>query len=191
MPRLILLLLLAALLSGCATNRPLSTDFPVPAGGYIKAFDEARDVLIGMRFELDRVDAAAGVITTQPKHTAGLATPWDAEQSTLEQEWEDLVNEQERRVRITFEPAEATAGEWPDLREYTGPMTGHVEVAIDRVHHAGWRLETTSIRYSTYTIDPTLIDRQMWPLYSVPFSQDRLLADELAEKIERKTLPKR
>jgi hypothetical protein len=70
------------------------------------AFDLARDVLREEGFILDRVDAAAGIITTRPKTTAGLATPWDAEQSSAEQEIDDLANRQQRTVRITFEPVE-------------------------------------------------------------------------------------
>ena len=76
--------LCAALLGGCAGSGPRSAEFQVSPGQYARAFDEARDVLTGYRFELDRVDAAGGVIATAPKTTAGLATPWDSEQTTLE-----------------------------------------------------------------------------------------------------------
>jgi hypothetical protein len=194
MPRLLVLLLLA-LLPGCASSGT-SPDFAVPAGRYAQAFDAARDTLVGMRFELERVDAAAGVITTVPKPTAGLATPWDEEQSTLADEWEDLINDQQRRIRITFEPASdgtppavppgpGSAAAPPDLRTLSAPLVGHVQVTIDRVHRSGWRLETSSIRFSSQYEDPDLTARAMWPSYTVAISQDPPLAARLAERIQR------
>ena len=58
----------------------------VEPGQYAVAFDTARDVLRDNLFTLDRVDGRAGVITTQAKRSAGLASPWDGEQSTAEQD---------------------------------------------------------------------------------------------------------
>src|SRR5262245_24222130 len=120
-------LLLLLLLPGCAARGP--TTFTVPAGEYAKAFDSARDILRGHRFELERIDAQGGVITTQPKSTVGLATPWDREQSTLHQEFDDLFNQQRRVVRITFEPAVPT----DDLTQATGPLNAQVEVVVYRL----------------------------------------------------------
>lgn len=110
------------------------------------AFDLARDVLREEGFILDRVDAAAGIITTRPKTTAGLATPWDAEQSSAEQEIDDLANRQQRTVRITFEPVErasattAPATTTPTLTVPTAPgiaaaTSGTSEPTADEV---GW-----------------------------------------------------
>lgn len=87
-------------LAGCST--PTAQSVAIPAGRYREAFDAARTVLREYRFDLDRVDARAGLITTAAKPTAGLATPWDLEQSSISQEWEDLINQQQRRVTVSF-----------------------------------------------------------------------------------------
>lgn len=188
MPRfLIPLLFAAALLGGCASTAH-SPDFTVPPGRYADAFEAVRDTLDAERFQVDRVDAAEGVITSTHKTTAGLATPWDDEQQTFGQEWEDLINDQDREVRITFEPVTPPPpGDQPlDLRRFDGPITAHVDVVINRTQHTGWRLETTGLRFSSYTQDPALTERGMWPSYSVPFSEDPLLAGRLAGLISKK-----
>jgi hypothetical protein len=186
MPRLPLILL-AGLLAGCSAPKAPPA-IAVAPGQYAQAFDTARDTLTRYRFELERVDARAGVITTRPKSTGGLATPWDREQSTLEQAWEDLLDEQRRIVRITFEPAGPASGTPPpppetDLREAASPLTAHVDVVIERVQHAGRRLEPSAIQLSSVTEDPALRERGLWPSYNVAFSQDPLLARRLAEAI--------
>lgn len=175
-----LVLLAAAALGGCAGGGARSTEFEVPPGRYEAAFDSVRDVLAGYRFELARVDAAAGVIATTPKTTAGLATPWDADQTTLEQDLDDLVNKQQRVARVTFEAP------GPDIRTATGPVRGRVEVVIERVRRPGWRLDTTSLRLSSFTEDPALRERGLWPRYTVATEQDPLLAGRLAADIRRK-----
>jgi len=181
-----LLLAIASLLGGCAASTPATID--IPAGQYERAFDAAREQLVRARFELDRVDARAGVITTRPKTTAGLATPWDGESVTLEQKTEDLLNQQQRRVRITFEPA---TGATPprdaamDLRTIETPLTARVEVAIDRVRTPGWELDATAIRYSWRTQSRAITERGLWPRYDVPFSQDDAWARTLASRVAR------
>ena len=180
--RLYGVLLAGVWLGGCAASGSRSPEFTVPPGQYTRAFDEARDVLAECRFELDRVDAAAGVIATTPKTTAGLATPWDSEQTTLEQDLDDLVNSQQRTVRITFE----SAGGNPDLRAATGPVQGRVQVVIERARRPGWRLDTTSLRLSSFTQDPALVQRGLWPRYEVATEQDPLLAGRLAERIRKR-----
>ena len=104
--------------------------------------DAAREVLMEYRFALDRVDARHGVITTHPKRTAGLATPWDREQSGLDQEWEDLFNEQRRVVRVEFDRDPASSGD---------AITGaRVQVEILRTRRPGWRIEAESVRLSSH-----------------------------------------
>jgi hypothetical protein len=182
----ILITALAALLAGCRAASD-STELTLTAAQYPAAFEAAKDALVASHFELERVDAGSGVITTVAKPSSGLATPWDTEQTTLEQEWEDLLNRQQRRVRVTFEPVQATdGGAAADLRDATGPIVGRVEVTIDRVHRPGWRLETTSLRFSSFSSDPDLVARGMWPRYTVPVSQDPLLAARLTERIRER-----
>ncbi len=181
-PVLFVLLVLA----GCGTPPKSKGGFAVAPGRYDAAFDAARETLIERRFELERVDARAGVITTRPKPSSGLATPWDSEQTTLDQEVEDLFNRQQRLVRITFEPV-APGGIPPDdLRAVPGELTARVDVVVERLHRPGWQVEPGAVRFSTYAQDPALAERGMWPTYAVPFSQDPDLAGRLAAEIERR-----
>ncbi len=181
----IVIAMFLALLGGCASDGP--STFQVASGQYEHAFDVARDELARARFELDRVDARAGIITTKPKTTAGLATPWDGESVTLEQKTEDMLNAQQRRVRITFEPASGASARGDDLRLSEQPMVAHVEVAIDRVRLPGWELDATALRYSGHTQNKQYVDRGLWPRYEVPFSQDDDSARKLAGRV-RSTL---
>lgn len=180
--RAFILILFAIFVGGCAgANGP--SEIKVNPGQYAAAFDAARESLIGRRFNLERVDARAGVITSQAKTTAGLATPWDLEQSTLNQEVEDLFDSQQRRVRITFEVVGEESTPPEDFRTVKGPITARVEVVVERIHASGWRIEPTAVRYSSYAHDPALAGRDMYPTYAVPFSQDPRLASRIAHEI--------
>jgi hypothetical protein len=176
---------IAAGLGGCAASHDASPAFEVPPGRYAEAFEIARDVLVSYRFELQRVDAAGGVISTDPKTTAGLATPWDAEQGRLYQEFEDLGNRQRRVARITFEPA-APVQPSADLRDAPGALTGLVQVYTERTRRPGWRIETTSVRYSSFSRDEELVRRGMFPQYTVPTTRDPDLSARIAERIRRR-----
>ncbi|CAN0590465.1 unnamed protein product [Laminaria digitata] len=105
---------------------------------YSQAFDAARASLMSYRFAIDRVDAQRGVLTTHPKRTAGLLSPWDREQSSIGQEWEDLINEQQRVVRIEFDQDE------------TGGASARVWVELLRTHRPNWRVQSESVRLSTH-----------------------------------------
>ena len=94
-------------LGGCAAERTDVT-FEVSAGGYARAFDAAKEVLREAGFELDRVDARAGVITTRSKGSAGIATPWVGDESTIEQEFDDLIHQQRRTAVVCSTGARLT-----------------------------------------------------------------------------------
>ncbi|MBL8759794.1 MAG: hypothetical protein JNL50_00685 [Phycisphaerae bacterium] len=160
---------------GCASTGGPST-FAVAPGGYARAFDAARESLRDEYFSIDRVDAEAGVIVTFPKSSAGLATPWDGEQSTLGQEWEDLAADQRRTVRVVFErePGSAEAS------------LGRVTVVVDRRYRPGIRVPAKSVRSASLTQDPALAQRGMWPAYDVAVEEDRALAARLAASIAQR-----
>jgi len=182
-------------LVGCASSQePTRTEIRVAPGEYAEAFESAKRVLRRQRFALERVDAAAGVITTKPKRTAGLATPWDLEQSTLRQEWGDFINDQQRRVRVVFAPAgeltddrprpQAAPGEAaPDLRTLDQPIVGRVEVVVERRYRPGWRIPPVSARRASFAFDPIFASR-IGRRYTVPRSQDRRLATRLSDEID-------
>lgn len=161
-------------LSGCA-SAPSGTPAGAELGAaaYPAVFDAARETLAEFRFTLDRVDAARGVITTEPKRTAGLLTPWDAEQSSAGTMSADLMNQHERVVRVTFDPPEAPTRVW-------------VEVVVHRVHRPNWRVETDSIRHSTHARDPLGIRAGQPPEFREPVSEDRALAARLLARIRER-----
>jgi hypothetical protein len=190
-----ILLLMIGCLSGCAVpGSTAPTTFVIAPGHYSAAFDAAIESLIDLGFELERVDARHGIITTAAKSSAGLASPWHRHQSTFGQEVEDLLNRQVRRAIVTFEisgepqhapPAPQTVpGPSPlDLREADGPMVATVEVVLERLRFPGMRLEPSVMRLSSRAQDPQLRRAGMWPQYAVAFSQDPLLAQRIGARI--------
>jgi len=114
-----------------------------------RVFVSARDVLVDYRFGINRVDASRGVLTSHPKRSVGVVSPWDREQTTMEQEWEDFANQQERVVRIEFERSSAEAGaEFESSGEES--VLVRVAVLVHRVHRPHWRIESESVRLSTH-----------------------------------------
>lgn len=187
-------LLLAGLgQAGCASQGPTRTTLELAPGQYAGAFEAARAVLIEMDFDLNRVDARAGVISTRTRQTAGLATPWDAQQTGLGDEFADLVAAHARSVRVTFEPrgapdaqidSPAGLGTRPvDLMGDDGPLVMRVSAVLWRRQRPGRRIETESIRRSGFWRDPMLIRRRMQLAYAVPVRQDPDLAARIAQRI--------
>jgi len=169
-------------LSGCAPRGRVGGQdgaaLAVPR--YATAFDAARATLRNSGFILERVDARAGVITTQPKTTAGLLTPWDREQSTVTQEVEDLLQRQQRVVRVEFEGVDGAA-----LGAENAARV-RVHVVVQRLHIPGHKLEPEAIRQSSFYLDPVLAEREMQPNYAVAIKQDELLAARLTRLIEER-----
>jgi hypothetical protein len=150
---------------------------------YAEGFAAARQVLRDEGFILERVDSRAeggGVITTRPKTTAGLATPWDREQSTFGQDLEDLFQRQQRVVRVEF----ASSAGGAELTSES-PANVSVHVVIQRVQVPGHKLEPEAVWQHSYYVDPELGDRMMQPSYAVAWKEDRLLAERLAKEIGR------
>lgn len=188
--------------SGTGSESPMtvapSNELPsamrtIESGQYAARFEKARDTLRDLGFVLDRVDARAGVLETQPKGTAGLATPWDREQTSLAGEAEDLLQRQRRVIRVEFAPAQAAgadvdpgASAGADLRELGAaqPTTMRVSAIFYRWHQPGWRLDSGDVLLSTYTTDPELVNRQM-TFYGVAERQDQALAELVAERVMR------
>ncbi len=183
----------SAIFAGCASDSP---DVFVPASEYAAAFTAARDVLHSYRFTLDRVDVRSGVLTTHAKPSSGYFTPWDTEQSTPAQDWEDTIHQQQRRVQIIFSPAAS-----PDVREtdldrdqardaendlLEHPMNtnAHVLVIVERVVQAGRRPNTKSVFLATYTEDTLL---GFPSRFEVAISDDPPLAARIAKEIKSRT----
>lgn len=195
---LLALLLAASVLPGCSMQGAAPTpEIGVAAGRYAEAFEAAREALIEARFDLERVDAAAGVITTRPKQSAGAFTFWDTEQSTPAQQLEDTLHPQRRLVRVSFllpEPpdddrieSQAMApSHLPDLRRHDDGLILHVEVVIERRNRPNRRIETESIRRSSSFVDAGLYPRRMTPEYWVAVRRDTHLARRIAGRIQER-----
>lgn len=150
-----------ALLIGCTSKAPVA-EVRFSGEEYAQVFQDAKDVLRRAQFELDRVDARAGVITTRPKPSAGLATPWIRQSSGLKGSISGFLHRERRVARIRFEPIEAssetTIGETDpllDLRAYEGEVEATIEVEIQRVEPSEQRFSPQSIRLQSYVIDAT------------------------------------
>lgn len=166
---------------GCSSAQPGPVD--IAPGQYRQAFEATKQSLRDSYFQLDRIDAAAGVITTQAKTTGGLMTPWDPDQSTIRQEWDDMLNQQSRVVRVRFAPVDAAAGELDDLRAYTGPVRAEIEVVVLRTARPNWRVQTKAVTMSRFTRDPAAIERGFGYNYEVPETRDPQLSARLGESI--------
>lgn len=170
-------------LAGCA-SRPTSTgEFAVPGDQYAPTFDAARTVLLDWGFEIQRVDARSGVITTFPKESGGLATPQDRDQSSAADEFEDFLNLQSRTVRVEF--VSPSASPEVDLRTAGGDLTMRVRAIVWRRHRPGWRLEPSGVTLSTWTTDPELANRGMAGNYVVAVRRDHDLEARVAAAIHQ------
>lgn len=201
-----LIVVLASLaLAGCAGSPGTigaGGRVAVEPGRYEIAFAIARDELARLGFRIERVDAYAGVITTQPKPSGGLATPWDREQTSLASEAADLFHPQRRTVRIAFVPAgqEGTLPGDEPMTQITGegmpepmtalapttPLVARVEVLIEREYRPHLRVSPVSVESSRRTEDPLLAPRAMNRSFQVVTQRDHALESALARRISER-----
>lgn len=168
-------------LCGCQSASPGSTSLRIAPGAYAATFAAVKDELRAFGFELDRIDARAGVITTRPHFSAGLATPWIGDESTLTQEFEGFFNRQRRTIRVVFTPTDAESDSSPintpiDTRALDVELRAQVEVRVERVHRLGLRPSTASIRLSSVTerVDHDGANEPPWT--TTVIGEDELLA---------------
>lgn len=200
--RCLLLTIIATCLVGCASRPrvdppPAAATFVISADDYSEAFEAAQAEVLRRFFELERVDAQAGVILSRPKTGAGVLAPWTlAPSSRLA---EDTLNAQSRTVEVRFEAAEtiarspggmADALANPDLPISPGraqsAVVVSVRVLISRRVSPTRRLEPTAIRYSGSTIKPELFQRGLGTVYAAPLDLDAKASANLAASIERR-----
>ena len=163
-----LVTLAASVVGGCGPSRtalaglgagggPRSVGVGFDAAAYPRVFEAAKDELRARGFELDRVDARAGVITTSGMLSAGALTPWVGGAGPSAS-IDDTFHRNERVVRVVFARAtpEGTLSvdraTWPgsggaaDLRLWPGAVTVRVEVDVFRSYEPGRRVDANSIR---------------------------------------------
>lgn len=189
MPSRLLHSLLIALttlaLSGCrAPDGPRT--FTFPARDYPAVLDAARETLRDAGYTLERVDAVRGEVLSAPKTSAGLVTPIEPEYNTLSSAWQDTLNNQPRTVRVRFRDAASVARGDAQPPSETGDIRAEVESVVWRLRRPGWRLETETIRESSYSLDPMLSARGVTPNTLVPIRRDDAFASELAAKLQRR-----
>lgn len=176
----------AAETTSTAAAEPAPT-LTVAPGAYAQAFEAAKRALRDVGFLLERVDAQAGVITTQPNESIGVFAPWDPVQSGVDQELDDAMHRQNRVVRVEFAPADAGAEPAAidtntDLRQSSESLAMRVQASVNRIYYPGRRINTGHILYSTRTYDPALGARNM-ASYSVAIEQDSRLAQRIVDRV--------
>ncbi|MBL0927222.1 MAG: hypothetical protein IBJ11_06155 [Phycisphaerales bacterium] len=178
---------LTPLLSGCAASGE-GPALSFPAGEYPVYFQAAKDVLRDARFDLARIDAQSGIVQTDPRASSGFATPWIPHSATFADSVEGVAQRQRRIATIAFSPPTSppTAGQAPSAPGPTDPntpMTLSVSVMIQRTYRPGRRVDPTSIRLSSFTVD-TLSEQAGEPRqFSSDLRPDPALAASLAAKI--------
>ncbi len=174
----------AAETTSTAAAEPAPT-LTVAPGAYAQAFEAAKRALRDVGFLLERVDAQAGVITTQPNDSIGVFAPWDPVQSGVDQELDDAMHRQNRVVRVEFAPAGAAPSSIDtntDLRQSSESLAMRVQASVNRIYYPGRRINTGHILYSTRTYDPALGARNM-ASYSVAIEQDSRLAQRIVDRV--------
>jgi hypothetical protein len=181
-PRLTLFGILAMTgLVGCAAPRP-PPRVSISSGDYPAAFEHAKQVLREFEFELDRVDARRGVITTAPRAWSGAATPWLPFASTARDPLEGLLQFEQRIVRVEFTPAGASSTDVrADLVDTDRDFIADVRVSVERVQRPGRRVDATSVRLVSIERDPHSPAAAGGAIV-VEHRQDDALASRLAER---------
>lgn len=175
-----------------ARVRPVAdASLSVSAEDYPGAFDAARDALRRAGFVLDRVDAAAGVITTEP-----LSGVEGMKSSLLRASGGATLHRTAWRARAVFalDPGGAggaggagSAEGAEDLRVAPGPRTLRFEVAELREYRPSRRIDTTSVAFAWDYSDRVLEGRGMEPSFQVTgarnFGAETLLIQRVSERL--------
>lgn len=172
------------------------------ADEYDKVFDATVAALRDEQFLLDRVDRRLGVITTRPRAAASVLEPWKADNSTPAQAVESTLQYQRRVVRIEFgplgglEPATGVEAMSPFGQvspaepffipaEHRGTLVLNVRCIVERSHRPGLQIETTAVRRSNVTIDPSLSERGVARQFWEPIARDARMETRLKRRIMR------
>jgi len=178
---------------GCASSpvAPLADSFVLAADRYGAAFQATKDMLREYEFELDRVDARRGVITTQRRQWAGLATPWIPHATGADSAIVGLLHHELRECRVTFTLADEPAPpDSPiddlDLRAAQVGLRAQVQVTRFFIQRPHQRISAVSIRHRSQAIDPALLEEGLQPQFAVDEGLDAALAGRIAADIQRR-----
>jgi len=159
----VLLIAVSCLSGGCATSD--SADINVTPGTYARTFDVARDVLREERYTLDRVDAVAGIITTQKS-------------SAVQEAW-DIIQRRQRTIRVTAFDAKGGAIDSATQEASRVASVLKVTAILELIEAPTWRVPNSSVRLSTRSSNADLAARDLEPIYAVEVG----LADALAKRL--------
>ncbi len=137
------------LLAGCASvpeAAPSNPAITIEAGGYADAFDRAKEALRDTGFTLDRVDARAGLITTEPRASVGYTTPWVGHHANAGEAWLGFANREQRVAEIRFMPADGAPID--DLRSYEHQIAAEVVVIVERIEQPGRRIDASGVDFT-------------------------------------------
>lgn len=164
---------------------PAEASFVVPAGGYASAFQTVKDTLRDAGFVLARVDAREGVIVTAPRESSGIATPWLGAEATFADGVEATANVERRVVEVRFGPAlEAPGTGEPRAQGWeAAEVVGAVTASVWRVRSPGRRVESSSIRLTSFASDSSVRARGLEPDFTTRQRADEALATRCAGAI--------
>lgn len=201
--------LVGVALGGCAGAGKVSTEVAVAPGRYAEAFEAAKDVLRSYQFDLDRVDAVSGVVTTHGRGSSGLATPWIPHGSSFGDGVSGAIERERRVAAVVFtsgageaSAAEggvdkvdaidellpgaipgAGAGAGAAVLDSAGEVRARVTVWVERVYSPGRRVSSTSVRLSSFTSDSELREQGLEPSFAVQVREDAALGARIAREI--------
>ncbi len=176
MPRSLVISLCALVGVASCTSSPAVTELRVTADEYPRAFQAAKDVLRNASFELDRVDASAGIITTVPRPWAGFMTPWVPHATGGRSALEGFAQNERRVARVRFEPSDQANAESSD-------RIARVEVDVEHVERPGRRVSVASARLTSQWTDPRLLNQGLQPSYAYSSAADPDLAARLLREV--------
>ncbi len=168
-------MLAGLILGGCRASGP--TAVTVGSDRFEEAFESTKDVLRAEGFELERVDARAGVITTRPLASSGFWTPWVTSERRLRDEVESTLHRQRRRAEVRF------VTDSPDARQASTPVRVDIDVRVERVYQPGVRATPASVRLRHVARRPGEPSPHGETVFAVDHSSDRALAAELTRRL--------
>jgi len=192
---------------GC-TSRNQIADLRLDSADYDQVFDTTKDALRSAGYLLDRVDRRFGIITSQPRDAGSVLEPWRDITATPAQALDASFNYEHRILRINFIPASGTTRTPPtqadtpapiaqiepqpqttttDITSYEGTLRIDVQAIIERAHHPGRRIETTSLRKSSYTIDPSLAKRGIPAKFWEVIARDPYQEQDIMKRIVKRS----
>lgn len=192
---------------GCTSRNQIS-DLRLDSDEYNQVFDSTKDALRSAGYVLDRVDRRFGIITSQPRSAGSILEPWRDITATPAQALDASFNYEHRILRISFIPASGTTPtprshpDTPapiaqiepqpqttttDITSYKGTLRIDVQAIIERAHHPGRRIETTSLRKSSYTIDPSLAQRGIPAKFWEVVARDPYQEQDIMKRIVKRS----